>query len=548
MIRQPLPEERTQIIPLIQTIMEDMELPILKEVSPSTLHTMLEEAMLQEDFRYSLTNTLVYIEDGSVAGAIFGYHGHLEPQIDDPFYQLYEAYNIPTSIRLYEDSETQAGEWYIDILSVHENHRRKGIGMKLLQAVEELAKQQGASVIALNCEEINDKAYQLYQKLGYTATSTKILSGHFYYHMTKKLGVAEMNKEDLSIMKDDEYKKFISILKEKVRSSQLKAAIKVNYELLDLYWNLGKEIVEKQKQYSWGDSFLKVLSSDLKEEFPDIKGFSPTNLKHIRYWFKFYNDFLIGLQAVTQKSDIETKIKSIPWGHNQRIMYKSKDVKEALFYVDKTIENGWSRSVLEHQIDGELYKRLGNAVTNFDNRLPAIQSELAKQTIKDPYNFDFLTIRDKHDERELEEALVNQITSFLLELGTGFSYIGKQVHIKVGESDFYIDLLFYHVKLHSYVVIELKTEKFKPEFVGQLNFYVTAVNKNIKSDSDNQTIGLLICRDKDNIVAEYSLENISQPIGISQYEISKLLDQEFKSSLPSIEEIEASIKKFDSKL
>ena len=187
MIRQPKPEERKQIIPLIQTIIEDMELPILKVVSLNTLHTMLEEAMLHEDFRYSLTNTLVYIENGTVAGAIFGYHGHLEPRIDDPFYQLYETYNIPSSIRLYEDSETQAGEWYIDILSVHKNHRRKGIGMKLLQKVEELAKKQGASVIALNCEEINDKAYQLYQKLGYTATSTKILSGHSYYHMTKKL-------------------------------------------------------------------------------------------------------------------------------------------------------------------------------------------------------------------------------------------------------------------------------------------------------------------------------------------------------------------------
>ena len=187
MIRQPSEDERTQIIPLILTIMEDMELPILKEVFPSTLHTMLEEAMLQENFRYSLTNTLVYIEDETVSGAIFGYHGHLEEKIDDPFYQLYETYNIPTSIRLYEDSETQAGEWYIDILSVHPNHQRKGIGMKLIQAVENLAKQQGASVIALNCEEINDKAYQLYQKLGYTTTSTKILSGHSYYHMTKKL-------------------------------------------------------------------------------------------------------------------------------------------------------------------------------------------------------------------------------------------------------------------------------------------------------------------------------------------------------------------------
>ena len=187
MIRQPSEDELAQIIPLILTIMEDMELPILKEVSPSTLHTMLEEAMLQENFRYSLTNTLVYIEDETVSGAIFGYHGHLEERIDDPFYQLYETYNIPSSIPLYEDSETQAGEWYIDILSVHENHRRKGIGMKLLQAVEALAKQQGASVIALNCEEINDKAYQLYQKLGYIATSTKNLSGHSYYHMTKKL-------------------------------------------------------------------------------------------------------------------------------------------------------------------------------------------------------------------------------------------------------------------------------------------------------------------------------------------------------------------------
>ena len=187
MIRQPSEDERAQIIPLILTIMEDMELPILKEVFPSTLHTMLEEAMLQENFRYSLTNTLVYIEDETVSGVIFGYHGHLEERIDDPFYQLYETYNIPSSIRLYEDSETQAGEWYIDILSVHPNYRRKGIGIKLLQAAEDLAKQQGASVIALNCEEINDKAYQLYQKLGYTATSTKILSGHSYYHMTKKL-------------------------------------------------------------------------------------------------------------------------------------------------------------------------------------------------------------------------------------------------------------------------------------------------------------------------------------------------------------------------
>ena len=355
-----------------------------------------------------------------------------------------------------------------------------------------------------------------------------------------------MNKKDLTIIGDSEYKKLLSDLKEKVRSSQLKAAVKVNYELLDLYWNLGKEIVEKQKQFFWGDGFLKALSEDLRKEFPNMKGFSAENLKHIRYWYIFYNDYLIGLQAVTQLSDVERKIKSIPWGHNQRIMYKCKDVEEALFYVNKTIENGWSRTILEHQIDGDVYKRAGSAITNFDMKLPATQSELAKQTIKDPYNFDFLTIRDKYDERELEDALVNQITSFLLELGTGFSYIGRQFHIKVGESNFYIDLLFYHVKLHSYVVVELKTEKFKPEFAGKLNFYVTAVNKELKSEKDNQTIGILICKDKDNVVAEYSLENISEPIGISKYEISKVLGKEFKSSLPSIEEIENSIKGIES--
>ena len=349
-----------------------------------------------------------------------------------------------------------------------------------------------------------------------------------------------MNENLLVHTNDKEYKKFLVELKEKVKNSQLKAAIKVNYELLNLYWELGKKITEKQKEYSWGDSFISNLSNDLKKEFPDMKGFSVQNLKNIRYWYLFYAEYLIGLQPVSQLKKIENKIKSIPWGHNQRIMYKCKSVREAIFYVEKTIENGWSRTILEHQIDSKLYERLGSAISNFDSRLPKVQSELAKQTIKDPYNFDFLTLRDKYDERELEDALVKQITSFLLELGTGFSYIGRQVHLKVGDSDFYIDLLFYHVKLHCYVVVELKTEKFKPDFAGQLNFYVTAVNRDLKSQEDNQTIGILIC--KDNVVAEYSLANISQPIGISKYEISKLLEKEYKSSLPSIEEIEQSIK------
>ncbi|WP_064580386.1 PDDEXK nuclease domain-containing protein [Streptobacillus moniliformis] len=351
-----------------------------------------------------------------------------------------------------------------------------------------------------------------------------------------------VKNNDLVIIENDEYKKLIIELKDKVRSSQLKAAVKVNYELLDLYWNLGKEIVERENKYSWGDRFLLLLSKDLQNEFPEIKGFSKENLKHIRYWYQFYSNGLIGLQPVTQLKKIEQMIKSIPWGHNQRIMYKCKTVEEALFYVGRTLENGWSRTVLEHQIESNLYKRLGSAITNFETILPALQSDLAKQTIKDPYNFDFLTLTEDYNEKELEKELVSRITDFLLELGAGFSYVGKQVHIKVGESDFYIDLLFYHIKLHCYVVVELKTEKFKPEFVGQLNFYVTAVNRDLKGEEDNQTIGILICKDKDNVVAEYVLADTSQPIGISKYEISELLEKEFKSSLPSIDEIEKEFK------
>ena len=277
-----------------------------------------------------------------------------------------------------------------------------------------------------------------------------------------------MEKEKKAFLVTDEYNNWIINIKSLIKERQIKAVSRINYELLELYWHLGKEIVSKQELFKWGDSFLKIMSNDLKKEFPDMIGFSPQNLKHIRYWYKFYNNAELGLQAVTLIENIQNMIKSIPWGHNQRIMYKCKDVKEALFYVQKTMDNGWSRSVLEHQIDSELYIRAGNAITNFEVRLPKLQSDLAKETLKDPYNFDFIAMREGYDERELENSLVNRITDFLLELGTGFSYIGRQVKLRVGESDFYIDLLFYHVKLHCYVVVELKTEKFKPEFVGKL--------------------------------------------------------------------------------
>lgn len=289
-------------------------------------------------------------------------------------------------------------------------------------------------------------------------------------------------KKEVGFIVTEEYKIWIDDIKQRVKQSQIKASVKVNYELLDLYWNIGKDIVNKQEKAKWGDSFLNVMSKDLKNAFPSMSGFSVENLKHIRYWYRFYSEGSKRLQLVTQFENLEKMIKSIPQGHNQRIVYKCKDVNEALFYVQKTIDNGWSRNVLIHQIESGLYGRQGKATTNFQVKLPNLQSDLAEQTLKDPYNFDFLSLREEYDEKELEDALVNQITQFLLELGTGFSYLGRQVHIRVGESDFYMDLLFYHVRLHCYVVIELKTEKFQPEFAGKLNFYVTAVNRNMKTE------------------------------------------------------------------
>lgn len=347
-----------------------------------------------------------------------------------------------------------------------------------------------------------------------------------------------MTSREVGFVVTDEYRAWIEKIKQKIKQSQIKASVKVNYAMLDLYWDIGRDIVIKQKNAKWGDAFLSTMSKDLKKTFPNMSGFSVQNLKSIRYWYKFYNADENGLQAVSQMDMIEKMVKSIPWGHNQRIVYKCESIQEALFYVQKTMDNGWSRNVLEHQIDSGLYDRQGKAITNFSIKLPEPQSDLAVQTLKNPYNFDFLTLREEYDEKELEDALVNQITQFLLELGTGFSYMGRQVHIRVGESDFYMDLLFYHARLHCYVVVELKTEKFKPEFAGKLNFYVTAVNKQIKTLQDNPTIGILICKDKDDVVAEYALDDISQPIGIAEYELTKVLREEFKSSLPTVEEIE----------
>ena len=333
-----------------------------------------------------------------------------------------------------------------------------------------------------------------------------------------------------------DYKDWLQNLKGKIQQSQIKAAIQVNSELLRLYWQIGKDIVEKQAQAKWGDSFLQTLSVDLRKEFPTMKGFSYRNLKSIRQWYLFYNQLdIIGKQLVSQ---LEVSLFSIPWGHHIMIMQRCKNTQEALFYVHKTIENHWSRSVLEHQIALNLYVRQGKAITNFQHQLPPAMSDLAQELTKDPYIFDFLSITENYTEKELQQYLEDNMTKFLLELGKGFCFYGKQVHINVGGDDFYIDLLFYNAHLHCYVVVELKTTKFKPEHIGQLKFYVTAVNKQLRTEGDAPTIGLLICKDKNNVIAEYTLEDIHNPIGVSSYKLFDELSKDYQSSLPSIEEIE----------
>ncbi len=348
-----------------------------------------------------------------------------------------------------------------------------------------------------------------------------------------------------ALIQNKTYYSWLKELKHKVRLVQIKAAVKVNSELLQFYWELGQDIVDKQRNAKWGDGFLKQLSIDLSSEFPDMKGFSLSNLKYIKQWYLFYSQEIgKSQQAVGQKpiaKQAVSQLVQIPWGHNIAIISKCKNLDEALFYIQKTIQNNWSRSVLVHHIESDLFKREGKAITNFKATLPKPQSDLARETLKDPYNFDFLTLTEKHNEKELENALIKHVTKFLLELGAGFSYIGQQYKLEVSGDEFFIDLLFYHVKLHCYVVVELKAVKFKPEFAGKLNFYVSAVDGILKSEQDNTSIGILICKSKNDTVVEYALKDVHKPIGVSEYIITKNLPDEFKSSLPSIEDIEAEL-------
>jgi predicted nuclease of restriction endonuclease-like (RecB) superfamily len=355
--------------------------------------------------------------------------------------------------------------------------------------------------------------------------------------------------QDMSLQNftSDEYKVFIQDIKQRIQAAQIKAAVTVNREMLSLYWDLGLSIIEKQKLSAWGDGFIKQMSKDLQEEFPEMKGFSERNLKYMRQWVQFWS----GHAALASGAEHEfgqqlvAQITQIPWGQNLMVLGKARSHDEALFYVQKTMENNWSRSVLLHQIEGQLFERTGKAIDNFKATLPTPHSDLARETIKNPYTFDFLTIREKHDEKELEDALVQHITQFLLELGAGFAYLGKQYKLEVEGDTFFIDLLFYHTRLHCYVVVELKTVKFQPEFAGKLNFYVSAVDSQVKSPEDNPTLGILICKSKKNTVVEYALRDIQKPIGVSEYTLTQALPESFKSSLPSIAEIEAELESYE---
>ncbi len=341
-------------------------------------------------------------------------------------------------------------------------------------------------------------------------------------------------------MPDDliaDYQELLQNLKKQIRNAQIKAALSVNRELVLLYWQLGKQILLKQQQEGWGTKVIERLSQDLRGEFPQMDGLSSRNLQYMRFLAEAYPDEQIVQQLVAQ----------IPWGHNVRILDKVKNPKERLWYIQQTIENGWSRNVLVHQIESDLYKRQGSAVSNFEDTLIPTQSDLAKQLIKDPYNFGFLSLGKEAQERDLENALIDHMRDFLLELGVGFAFVGSQYHLEMVGEDFYIDLLFYHLRLRCFVVIDLKMDKFKPEFSGKMSFYVSAIDDLLKHPDDQPTIGIILCKTKNQTIAEYSLRDMKKPISVSNYQLGDVLPEQLQKNLPTVEQLEAELKTVDIK-
>ena len=324
------------------------------------------------------------------------------------------------------------------------------------------------------------------------------------------------------------YAEWLIELKQRIHTAQQRATLAVNRQLVGLYWSIGCEILARQAEQGWGAKVIDRLAHDLRTAFPEMKGFSPRNLKYMRAFAEAWPDaeFVQGVLA------------QLPWYHHLALLDKLSGPETRCWYAAKAIEHNWSRNILVMQIETRLLERSGTAVTNFEASLPKVQSDLARESLKDPYRFDFLGLTDEAQEREIEHALVKHVTEFLLELGAGFAFVGRQVLLDVGGDEFFIDLLFYHLKLRCYVVIELKAGKFKPEHLGQLGFYLTAVDRQVKSEHDNPTIGLLLCKSKNKVVAEYALGDKSQPMGIAEYKLLDSLPAELQTSLPSIEQIE----------
>lgn len=337
------------------------------------------------------------------------------------------------------------------------------------------------------------------------------------------------------------YREFFNELKTKIRNAQLKAAISASRELIQLYWDLGKNIVETQRKEGWGSKVLERIAKDLQNEFPGVEGFSRSNIFRMKAFYLAYSNCLTAVRQL--QDDPLSPFFNIPWGHNFVLLDKLKSFEQRLWYAKKVIEHGWSRNMLVIWIENDLYHREGRAITNFKTTLPAPQSDLAQQTLKDPYVFDFLTLHREHLEKDLEDGLIHHIQKFLIELGQGFAFMGRQYLLTVSGQPFYIDLLFYHVRLRCFVVVELKAKAFKPEDAGQLNFYLSAVDDMLKHPTDNPTIGILLCKDRNKVIAEYAFRGIDRPMGVVEYEtmLTKAIPEGLKSSLPTVEEIEAEL-------
>lgn len=333
-----------------------------------------------------------------------------------------------------------------------------------------------------------------------------------------------MPKQASLFSSDDSYIAFLSALKTRIRTAQVQAALAINQEMIMLYWHIGREITSRQQQQGWGARIIEQLAKDLKREFPQMTGLSLRNLKYMKAFAEAYPD-----EQIVQRS-----VAQLPWRHNIALLEKLKSTNERLWYAQKAIENGWSRDILAIQIETKLHERQGGAISNFARTLPAPQSDLAQQLVKDSYHLNFLSLGPSVQERELEKALVDHIRDFLLELGVGFAFVGNQYRIEVSNNEYLIDLLFYHLKLRCFVVIDLKVTEFKPEYSGKMNFYISAVDDILRHPDDNPTIGIVLCRSKDRTIAEYALRNINTPMAVATHQ----LPAQFQQSLPSVEQLQ----------